>query len=478
MLEVMDTPITLLWLRQDLRLADHPALRFAAARGRVVPVYIRDPAEVWPPGAASRWALHHALRSLAQSLSTPLVLRSGDPLAVLRALIKETGATALAMSRLIEPYARTRDGQIEAALQGDGFEVRTFNASLLFEPRDIRTKSGGPFKVYTPFYKACRAAPAPDKPLPAPPKLSGLEGVASESLKDWALVPTRPDWAKGFAKLWPMTEQAAHKRLHTFIDTKLVYYKEARDRPDHEGTSCLSPYLHWGVLSPRQVWAALHHAMAQRPALTRGGEVFGKELLWREFSAHLLYERPELPETPLQPAFAAMPWRRDPAGLKAWQKGQTGFPIVDAGMRQLWQTGWMHNRVRMIVASFLVKDLLLPWTAGESWFWETLIDADLASNAASWQWVAGCGADAAPFFRIFNPVLQGRRFDPDGAYVRRYVPELNGIKGIQCHAPWLLDAAILREAGVVLGKTYPKPLTDHALARARALSALKNCKKP
>jgi len=363
------------------------------------------------------------------------------------------------------------------SLAGPNFAVRCFSSSLLFEPETIRTKSGGPFRVYTPFAKACFAAPSPVLPLAGPRKVQGVEAVSSDKLADWALEPQGPDWAAGLRSFSRLTEEAARATLLRFVDERMAAYRDARDSPDRAGTSELSPFLAFGVLSPRQVWAAALLAMEQNPAARAGGEVFLKELLWREFAYHLLFETPSLPEKPLQKAFAALPWRKDKEALRAWQRGQTGYPIVDAGMRQLWQTGWMHNRVRMIVASFLVKDLLLPWQEGEAWFWDTLADADLANNAASWQWVAGCGADAAPFFRIFNPVLQGKKFDPDGAYVRTYVPELKGIKGGALHAPWLLSAESLAESGVILGKNYPKPLVDHAFARDRALSAFRESKK-
>lgn len=467
---------TILWFRQDLRLSDHPAFLHAAQNGPVIPVYIRDEATAWPMGAASRWWLHVALADLAGNLEkcgAKLVLRSGPAVEVLQKLIKETGATQVVWSRCYEPAARAHEALIEETLRASSIEVRSFNASLLFEPWEVQTKTGGPYKVYTPFAKACLSAPAPALPVKAPRKIDGRLDVKSERLESWKLRPSQPDWASGMAAFWSVGEKAALERLRDFIDEALAAYHTGRDRPDQDGTSRLSPYLHFGQISPRQIWHAVRHAMAARPETVAGGEIYLKEILWREFSFHLLYHFPDLPEKPLQQAFARFPWAKSGRELAAWQKGLTGYPIIDAGMRQLWREGWMHNRVRMIVGSFLVKDLLLSWRKGEDWFWDTLVDADLASNAASWQWIGGCGADAAPYFRVFNPVLQAHKFDPNGDYVRRYVPELAGLKGKDVHAPWLLEPSALRAAGITLGQTYPKPVVDHAKARERALAALK-----
>ncbi len=478
----MGKPVTLLWLRQDLRLSDHPALAYAAARGDVLPVYIFDKGDPWPLGGASRWWLAQALADLGKALPS-LVVREGEPFAVLSALAREAGADEVAWSRLYEPYARRRDAAVEEKLKKLGVSVRTFNASLLFEPWEIATKAGGPFKVFTPFFKACLgrdvARPLGEVEGNRRIKIKETNGTPAFRLRyatarQVAGVTVKGKWAGGLKAFWKVGEKAAQERLHLFIDEIMGGYKARRDRPDLDGTSLLSPYLHFGNLSPRQVWYAARHAMAVRKGADQGGEAFLRQLLWREFSFHLLWHFPDLPEKPLQTSFAKFPWRKDASALKAWQKGRTGYPIVDAGMRQLWQTGWMHNRVRMIVGSFLVKDLLLPWQAGQAWFWDTLVDADLANNAFGWQWIGGCGADPAPYFRVFNPVLQGKKFDPNGDYVRRYVPELKGIKGDQVHAPWLLGADTLRAAGAT---DYPKPIVDHGLARKRALEALKKTKK-
>ena len=470
-----DSPI-IVWFRQDLRLTDNPALAAAAATGRpVIPLYIRD--EVgghWAPGAASRWWLHGSLTSLAASLDeagASLVLHSGPPERVLKEIIDDTGATAVYWNRCYEPHAIARDTKIKKALQSAEIDAQSFNAALLFEPWTIRTKGGQPYGVFTPFWRACLDQPEPAKPHPAPKALTAFNGkLKSDALKSWGLLPTKPDWTGGLRETWTSGEAGAAARLKSFMHV-LDDYKTDRDRPREDGTSRLSPHLHFGEIGPRQIW----HRVRSRPP-SASADVFLKELGWREFSHHLLFHHPKLADEPLRAPFNDFPWRRDKKALAAWQRGRTGYPIVDAGMRQLWQTGWMHNRVRMVVASFLIKHLLLPWQDGEAWFWDTLVDADLANNAASWQWVAGCGADAAPFFRIFNPVLQGERFDPDGAYVRRFVPELAKLPADVIHKPWTADAAVLKKAGVVLGETYPEPIVDHGEARTRALAAFEKVK--
>ncbi len=467
----MSSAPLLVWFRQDLRLADNPALRAAIDIGApVVPVYILDdetPGQ-WKRGGASRWWLHHSLVSLARDLEkrgAKLTLRRGKAGDVLAKLIAETKASGVYWNRCYEPFAVARDKALKAEFEAKGLAARSFNASLIFEPLTVLSKSGTPFRVFTPFWKACLAAEAPPLPTPAPKKISApAASPKSDTLDAWKLLPTKPDWAGGFA-VWTPGEAGAQARLMRFVGEALDGYGNLRDRPDIEGTSRLSPHLHFGEISPRQCF----HAGAASPK-------FQSELGWREFSAHLLFSQPDLPETSLRREFADFPWRENKAHLRAWQKGQTGYPIVDAGMRELWQTGWMHNRVRMIAASFLVKHLLQPWRAGEDWFWDTLVDADLANNAASWQWVAGCGADAAPYFRIFNPILQGAKFDPDGKYIRRFVPELAKLPTEYLFAPWEAPAPVLAQAGVTLGKTYPKPIVDHGEARARALAAFQSLK--
>ncbi len=480
----MPSSPAIVWFRQDLRLTDNPALQAAKARGRpVIPVFILDDTIDWAPGGASRWWLRHSLTQLQAALATAgsrLTIRRGRSADVLEALIAETGADGVYWNRLYEPAAIRRDTAIKASLRDRGLQARSFNASLLVEPGDILTATGSPYRVYTPFWRALSAMAPFGEPSGAPHALPAPEGwPTSESIDMLRLQPSGPDWSTGLASTWQPGEAGAHQRLTQFVRNGLGHYKTRRNRPDIDGTASLSPHLHWGEVGPRQVW----HAVSER--LGRGelngreaqAEVFLKELVWREFSYHLLYHFPTLPDTPLNGRFAAFPWIDDHhAALRAWQRGQTGYPIVDAGMRQLWQTGWMHNRVRMVVASFLTKHLLVPWQAGAEWFWDTLVDADLASNSASWQWVAGCGADAAPYFRIFNPVLQGQKFDPLGAYVSRWVPELDRLPESVIHCPWQAKPDVLARAGVRLGTTYPQPIIDHQFARRRALAAYERIK--
>jgi deoxyribodipyrimidine photo-lyase len=338
--------------------------------------------------------------------------------------------------------------------------------TTLFNPDSVRTRTGGPYGVYTPFANACLALGGPKQPAEAPETIRAASLPDSDALETWGLLPAKPDWAAGLRETWTPGEHGAMQRAEDFLQHSLARYDTLRDRPGEDGTSMLSPHLHFGEISAAQLWHLAH-----RHPNGKGRETFIRELLWREFCANLLWHHPALPDSPLKPEFTAMPWRNDKPALKAWQKGQTGVPIVDAGMRQLWQIGWMHNRVRMIVASFLIKHLMIPWQDGEAWFWDTLVDADLASNAGNWQWVAGCGADAAPYFRIFNPVLQGRKFDPDGDYVRRFVPELAALDARHIHAPGEAPAEALSRAGIALGETYPYPIVDLAEGRARALDA-------
>ncbi len=466
------------WFRRDLRLADNPALKAAVDTGRpVIPLYVFD--ERASLGGASRWWLHHSLASLQASLEdagSMLVLRKGRIEDVLDELIEETGATAVHWTRGYEPDDAEAEPALAKALEERGVACKRFGGVLLYEPEDVANKSGEPYRVFTPFWKACLARPEPEPTVAAPDTLRApTSAPASDDLASWRLLPTRPDWAGGLRETWTPGEAGAQERLRAFLDGPIADYASQRDRPDIEGTSRLSPHLHFGEIGPRQ---CRHEAAAADRVgnEAKGADAFLRELGWREFSYHLLHHWPDLPEAPFRPEFADFPWRDDADQLSAWQKGRTGYPIVDAGLRELWHTGWMHNRVRMIAASFLVKDLLLPWQDGAAWFWDTLVDADLANNSASWQWVAGCGADAAPYFRVFNPVLQGKKFDPDGAYVRRWVPELAALPTEHIHAPWEASDDVLADADVRLGETYPNPIVDHAEARNEALEALETIK--
>jgi deoxyribodipyrimidine photo-lyase len=476
---------TLVWFRQDLRLADNPALHAAAALpGAVIPVFLHDTGGgPWAAGGASRWWLHHSLAALSADLAqrgSRLTLRATtDCGAALLELAHATGATTVVWNRLYEPAHIARDAGVKASLRAAGLTVHSYNATLLREPWDVKTKTGTPFQVFTPFWRQCLSLPDPALPLPAP---SGLRAPAawpdSPPLDSLALRPTR-DWAREFPRTWTPGSAAAHARLAAFLRDAFADYKEARNRPDLPATSRLSPHLHFGEIGPREIWHATREfGEAHGAATTWRSSHFLSEVGWREFAYHLLYHFPQTPEKPLRADYERFPWRPDAALLRAWQRGRTGYPIVDAGLRELWTTGWMHNRVRMIAASFLVKDLLQPWQDGARWFWDTLVDADLAANTLGWQWTAGCGADAAPFFRIFNPVLQGQKFDPAGVYVRHWVPELAGLPNEWLHEPWNAPAAVLAAAKVRLDDTYPRPIVDHGAARDIALAALQSLKTP
>jgi deoxyribodipyrimidine photo-lyase len=468
----------ILWFRQDLRLADNPALSAALAQcARIVPVYIHAPEESgdWAPGAASRWWLHHSLDALDASLrarGARLQLLRGESLASLRAIARETGATHCFWNRLYEPAHIARDTGIKRALREDGLTVESHDAALLFEPWAIAKGDGGPYKVFTPYWRAClhkglpSAVQAAPESLPTAPDVAGTCGL--DALE---LLPDIP-WDAGLAQSWTPGEDGAQQRLEAFVDDAVDGYDGQRDLPAVAGTSRLSPHLHFGEIGPRQVVLAVEGLLAgRRDADLRGhAEAYLREIGWREFAHHLLYHFPHTAQQPLDTRFEAFAWAEPgSAAHHAWQRGQTGIPIVDAGMRELWHTGWMHNRVRMIVASFLTKNLLTHWLEGARWFWDTLVDADLASNTMGWQWTAGSGADAAPYFRVFNPVLQGEKFDPEGAYTRRWVPELTGLPDKYLHKPWQAPRTVMDQVGIELGRSYPRPIVDLKESRARAL---------
>lgn len=424
-----ESSTAIIWLRRDLRVADNPALAAACARAdRVVPVYVHAPGEDgdWAPGAASRWWLHHSLERLdarLRRLGAPLLIRRGPSADALLALARETGATLVLWNRLYEPLAAARDATVATRLADAGLAVETSNAAMWIEPDGPRTGAGGPYRVFTPYWRAC--LPRLDQqpaPIAAPARIAGVAGLASLPLAALALRPTIR-WDSGLEAAWTPGEDGALARLETFCERGLGGYADGRDRPDLDGVSRLSPHLHFGEIGPRQCLAAVRAQVEQRGGDARGAESFLRELGWREFARHVLHHHPHTMTLPLDPRFAGFEWNDDPALLEAWQRGRTGYPLVDAGMRELWTTGFMHNRVRMVVASLLTKNLRQHWLHGARWFWDTLVDADLANNTLGWQWVAGCGADAAPYFRVFNPDLQAARHDPDDAYRRRWLTE-------------------------------------------------------
>lgn len=479
----MSAPCSLVWFRQDLRLRDNPALHAAAKAGRpVVCCYVLDDetAGRWKPGGAARWWLHHSLKTLCQALErkgAKLILRRGSAGREISKLAKEVQAATVYWNRCYEPFAVRLEKELGAALKKSGIHAESFNSGLLYEPWTVLTGDGEPYKVFSAFWRAARRSGDPEAPQDTPRFIPGPERQPkSGPLEDWALLPTAPDRAGGLRATWAPGEEGAARRLKHFLSQTVENYREQRDLPGADGTSALSPHLHLGEISPRTVWTAAVGDADFRTGRGKSVEKFLAELGWREFSYHLLYHFPDLPEKSLRPEFRKFPWKSDSRLFGAWTRGETGYPLVDAGMRQLWQIGWMHNRVRMNAASLLVKHLLQPWQDGACWFWDTLVDADLANNSASWQWVAGCGADAAPYFRVFNPMLQGERFDPQGDYVRSYVPELARLPDAYIHKPWEAPREVLDKAGVRMGKNYPYPVIEHRRGRQRALEAFEKIK--
>jgi len=479
----MPKPV-IFWYRQDLRIDDLPGLSAAAATGRpLVMCYVLD--EVSPgelaTGAASQWWLHHSLAALTAQLEHEggrLLLLTGSARDALTELARAVDAEAVYCSRCYEPWAAELEKDLHDTLQEDGVAFKRYPGSLLFEPETVETQSGGPFKVFTPFWKACMQKEVPSPVSSVRDALSFYRNTPDGlSLESFALTPKNPDWAAGWDSLWEPGAEGARKTLQQFLQNSLDDYARGRDHPHLNATSHLSPHLHFGEVSPRQVWHAVQAHCEGKRALVEQRRKFLSELGWREFCYHLLHHFPTLPEAPFKTQFRDFPWLGNARHLRAWQRGRTGYPIVDAGMRELWHTGYMHNRVRMIVASFLTKHLLLHWQRGEAWFRDTLVDADLANNVCGWQWVAGSGADAAPYFRIFNPTLQGKKFDAGGDYVRRWVPEIEALPDKYIHEPAAAPDEVLAQAGIRLGDTYPAPIVEHKAAREAALAAYDEVKQ-
>ena len=469
----MKEKIVIFWFRQDLRLADNPALSEAAAGvGRLLPIYILDDThpEDYAMGGASRWWLHHSLASLKSDLNECLSFYCGSPMTIFSDLLQRYEVATVCWNRCYEPWRIERDKQLKHFLQEQGVEVISCNGSLLWEPWKVLKSDGTPYKVFTPFFRnGCLSAEMPRKPLSKPKELKCIaDDQGALQLNDLGLLP-KIRWDEQLKPHWEIGEKGASKKFRQFVAQSLTNYKQGRNFPAEPYVSKLSPHIHFGEVSPNQLW----HGVGQA-----GNDVnvdcFQSELGWREFSYSLLYHFPNLPKQNLQAKFDNFPWASNTEHLRAWQQGQTGVPMVDAGMRELWQTGSMHNRVRMIVGSFLVKNLRLHWHHGERWFWDTLVDADLANNSAGWQWIAGCGADAAPYFRIFNPVTQGQKFDPDGIYIRKYIPEIASLPDKYLFNPWEAPEAVLQKSSIEIGKTYPAPIVSLKSSRAAALQAFQS----
>ncbi len=471
------TPI-LVWFRRDLRLADNPALSAAFVSNHpVIPVFIWDDSKTTVsrlPGAASKWWLHNSLTQLSISISErkgKLILRRGSTENMLRKVINESGSCAVYSNRSFIRAEYERDLKLQQQLRRQGVEVRFFDGSTLINPECLFNRQQQPYQVFTPFWHRLREIYSPMQISTIPNAFPPAPNIKSDSLSQWKLLPTRPDWAAGLRTEWTVGEISAQQQLSHSVNLVLNGYQTSRDRPDLTGTSRLSPHLCWGEISPHQIWRAVTAAVSENRLDGNAATSFLREVAWRDFNHHLLFHHPQMETQNWRPEFNRFPWQENSDAYSAWSDGRTGYPLVDAGMRELWKTGWMHNRVRMVVASFLVKHLLVDWRLGEAWFWDTLVDADLANNVGNWQWVAGCGADAAPYFRIFNPTLQAEKFDPQGKYIRRWVPELAQLSNRWLIRPWEAPARELNDAAVVLGKTYPLPVINHNYARMRALNA-------
>lgn len=468
------TKTAIIWFRQDLRINDNPAFAYALENfDSILGLYIHDkkPRE---SGGASKWFLHYTLENFSNSLKNShkvdLIFKKGDSEKILEKVINEVNPDGVFWNRIYEPENIKRDKKIKETIKKAEIDVKSFNGSLLVEPWQIKNGSGEYYKVFTSFYKKAISDHKPREIIENSKKQSKSlrTNITSLKLEELNLLPQKPDWSKKMLDYWNFGEEAAAENLDEFLNGKVSDYKNNRDIPSIEGTSKLSPYLHFGVISPHQIFHKAENL--------KNSEKFISEIYWREFSYNLMFNFEKMDQENFRPEFDNFPWQNNKEFLHKWQSGNTGYPIVDAGMRELWETGWMHNRVRMIVGSFLTKHLLTHWKAGEKWFWDTLVDASPANNTASWQWIAGCGADAAPYFRIFNPVKQGEKFDPDGDYVKRWVPELYELPKEFIHKPWEADENILEAANLELGNDYPYPIVNHSMAREAALKAYQKMK--
>lgn len=484
----LDASRVIMWFRADLRLQDNPALYAAAQQGTVIPVFVHETEKDTQgyAGAAGQWWLHHSLIDLQRSLRGALRFYAGSAATVLPELCRHYNVQEVYSNRSYTPTGMALERAVKQALLQEQVSSSIHNGSYLWEPDSLRKTDGTPYQVFTPFYRnALEHAPLPHFPLPAPPRLELLpvESAISDEidvidLAQLQLLPHHP-WVDKLESCWDVGEAAAHARIQEFVDADLSHYSAARDFPAIGGVSRLAPYLAWGQVSPNQLWHV--RDITSNDGATEGQRqelgAFRRQLGWREFSATQLCANPHMRRENLRAKFDKFPWRTNIVDLQRWQRGLTGYPLVDAGMRELWDTGYMHNRVRMVAGSFLVKNLLLHWRHGEDWFRDCLLDADYANNCASWQWVAGCGADAAPYFRIFNPVTQARKFDPHATYVRRFVPQLRELPLQYIFEPWKAPATVLRAAGIELGRNYPYPCIDLKASRQRALGAYAQIKQ-
>ena len=469
----MHNKFTIHWFRYDLRLADNPSLAYACKNADIIPVYIFDDTNKadFPLGEASLTWLWKSLISLNNSLSDKLLIFKGNPMEILLTLAMENNVTGVFWNRCYTPWQVSRDTTIKQEIQSKKIECKTFNGSLLWEPWEVLKADGTPYKVFTPYYRrGCLEAKLPRAPLTTPKKISFAENIISKQ-SQLPKTFSQLKWQSKILRHASIGEKNTEKKLMTFLESSILSYKKGRDFPSSGHVSKLAPNLHFGEISPNQIWSKVKNMPTNENT-----DNFMSELTWREFSYYLLYHFPKMTHQNLQPKFDGFPWISNSKNLNDWKSGLTGIPMVDAGMRELWETGSMHNRLRMIVGSFLVKNLLIDWRLGARWFWECLFDADLASNTAGWQWIAGCGADAAPYYRIFNPVLQGKKFDPEGKYIKQYVPELRKLDLKYLFSPWEAPPSSLKKAGVIMGKSYPHPIVNLSISRKTALEAFKTLK--